>query len=147
MEEGKKTILYSFNTLLDRVYSQIKEPDKKDLKHEYKILPPIVSNTKNKKVTRVINFPLICDQFRRTYTDVMNYFLAELLTDGSLDANNSLVLKGFFKENAIQSLLVKYAKNYVICKECKGASTDLIKKERLLFLSCNLCLSQRTINE
>jgi translation initiation factor 2 beta subunit (eIF-2beta)/eIF-5 len=34
---------------------------------------------------------------------------------------------------------------YVVCKECSSNKTELIKKDRVQFLKCNKCLSEKSI--
>jgi hypothetical protein len=53
------------------------------------------------------------------------FVVAELGTEGSIDGNNRLVLRGKYVPKGIESLLRKYIGEYVACTTCKSPNTAL----------------------
>ena len=53
--------------------------------------------------------------------------MAELGTEGSIDGNQRLVIRGKYVPKYIESLLRKYIVEYVTCKMCRSANTTLTK--------------------
>lgn len=76
---------------------------------------------------------------------VQNFLLAELGTNGNLDGQQRLIIKGRFAPKNFESILQKYANEYVICNGCKSSDTLLTKESRLFFLRCEKCGSSRSV--
>lgn len=72
---------------------------------------------------------------------------AELGTEGSIDGNQRLMIRGKYLPKYIESLLRKYVVEYVTCEMCRSANTDLIKDQssRLHFCKCRDCGSSRSV--
>lgn len=141
---NQRSTYYDYEFLLNRIY----ENPKLGLKttHEYHILTPEVTRTLNRKKLQISNFVEICQHFNRTFDELKNFLTAELKTSGSLTNENKLILRGNLTENKIQNLLIKYANEYVICKECKSHDTKIVKRDRITYLSCQHCLSEKAID-
>jgi translation initiation factor 2 beta subunit (eIF-2beta)/eIF-5 len=139
------TYPYDLDYLVNRIYEHSK-PIKKVGKSTFHIIPPSISNTANKKKTMISNFPIICTNLNRTINELMEFFKDELQTCANLTIDNYLVLRGFFRESHIQTILAKYVKTYVICHICKSGHTEISKKDKLTFVSCVDCLSQRPVS-
>ena len=73
--------------------------------------------------------------------------MRELSTKANLDGINCLILKGSYKEGAIEKTLRKYAEEYVVCQACKSADTVLSRdpNTRLNVLTCNKCGAVRNV--
>lgn len=84
---------------------------------------------------------LCCDSFplRRLHRQpdhLLQFLFAELGTSGSVDSSNALVIRGRFQQKQIESVLRRYIREYVTCRNCKSPDTILVKENRLHFLQC-----------
>lgn len=138
-----------FNSLMDRLFKTMaeKNPDHAQSgSKSYKIPPPQCLREGNKK-TIFANIADICKRMKRTEEHVTMYLFAELGTSGSTDGSRRLVIKGRFQQKQIENVLRKYIIEYVTCKTCKSADTELSKGEnRLYFITCNSCGSRRSVS-
>jgi len=135
---------YTYDDLLTRVFNIIREknPNVNDgEKIKLTLKPPQVARIGTKR-TSFSNFGEICKSLKRQEKHLHQYLLAELGTNGSIDANNALIIKGRFQQKQIESVLRSYIKEYVICKTCRSPDTLLQKEERLSVLLCNNCRSR-----
>ncbi|KAF9882090.1 eukaryotic translation initiation factor 2 beta subunit [Colletotrichum karsti] len=168
-----ETKALSYSLLLDRFFHQLsqKNPDHAlSGAKSYKIPPPQCMREGNKK-TIFANIAEICKRMKRTEEHVTAYLFAELGTSGSVADGRRLVIKGRFQQKQLENVLRKYiskiisvfapfpsstrlltnsfpspAVEYVTCKTCKSADTELSKGEnRLYFITCNSCGSRRSV--
>ncbi|EGR52589.1 uncharacterized protein TRIREDRAFT_74498 [Trichoderma reesei QM6a] len=141
-----KTIPYTL--LLSRFFTVLsqKNPDHSlSGTKSYKIPPPQCMREGNRK-TVFANIADICKRMKRTEEHVTAYLFAELGTNGSVDGNRRLVIKGRFQQKQIENVVRKYIIEYVTCKTCKSPDTELNKGEnRLYFITCNNCGSRRSV--
>ncbi|UKZ83353.1 hypothetical protein TrVFT333_011161 [Trichoderma virens FT-333] len=127
--DESKTIPYTM--LLSRFFTVLsqKNPD-----HS-------LSGTKSYKIP----LPSAC-RMKRTEEHLTAYLFAELGTNGSVDGNRRLVIKGRFQQKQIENVVRKYIIEYVTCKTCRSPDTELNKGEnRLYFITCNNCGSRRSV--
>jgi translation initiation factor 2 subunit 2 len=84
---------------------------------------------------------------RRTPEHVFQFMMAELGTEGSIDGNQRLVIRGKFVPKYIESLLRKYVGEYVTCMMCRSFNTTLTRDSvsRLYFVHCQDCGSSRSV--
>ncbi|KAK8120510.1 hypothetical protein PG999_004630 [Apiospora kogelbergensis] len=130
----------SYDLLLSRFFSLLsqKNPD-------HASLPPQCMREGNKK-TIFGNLPDICKRMKRSEEHVTSYLFAELGTSGSTAGAGQLVIKGRFQQKQIENVLRKYIIEYVTCKTCRSADTELNKGEnRLYFINCHHCGSRRSV--
>ncbi|KAK2755281.1 eukaryotic translation initiation factor 2 beta subunit [Colletotrichum kahawae] len=143
-----ETKALSYSLLLNRFFHQLsqKNPDHAlSGSKSYKIPPPQCMREGNKK-TIFANIAEICKRMKRTEEHVTAYLFAELGTSGSVDGSRRLVIKGRFQQKQLENVLRKYIIEYVTCKTCKSADTELSKGEnRLYFITCNSCGSRRSV--
>jgi len=135
---------YTYEDLLTRVFNIIREKNPGVIdgdKVRLTLKPPQVARIGTKR-TSFSNFGEICKSLKRQEKHLHQYLLAELGTNGSIDANNALTIKGRFQQKQIESVLRSYIKEYVICKTCRSPDTLLQKEERLSVLLCNNCRSR-----
>ncbi|CAF0813166.1 unnamed protein product [Adineta ricciae] len=135
---------YTYDDLLTRVFNIIREKNPNVIEGEkikLTLKPPQVARIGTKR-TSFSNFGEICKSLKRQEKHLHQYLLAELGTNGSIDANNALIIKGRFQQKQIESVLRSYIKEYVICKTCRSPDTLLQKEERLSVLLCNNCRSR-----
>ncbi|GKY90998.1 hypothetical protein MPSEU_000072600 [Mayamaea pseudoterrestris] len=138
---------YTYEDLLDRVAAllQANNPDLVEKKRT-RIKPPQLQLLSSKK-TLWINFQEICTMMQRDSQHVFAFFMAELGTEGSLDGNQRLIIRGKYVAKYIESLLRKYVVEYVTCEMCRSPNTDLVKDQgsRLYFCNCRDCGSSRSV--
>jgi len=143
-----ETKALGYPLLLDRFFHQLsqKNPDHAlSGSKSYKIPPPQCMREGNKK-TIFANIAEICKRMKRTEEHVTAYLFSELGTSGSVDGSRRLVIKGRFQQKQLENVLRKYIIEYVTCKTCKSADTELSKGEnRLYFITCNSCGSRRSV--
>jgi translation initiation factor 2 subunit 2 len=139
---------YPYEYLLDRALSQLKQDCPCLIgKRSKTTLQPLDVQREGTKKTVVTNFSNLCKVLNRDSNHVFSYFMAELCTNGSIDGNDRLIIKGKFSPTAISTIARKYIHEYVMCSGCKGLDTliDKDKSSRLLFLRCNLCQASQSI--
>lgn len=140
---------YTYIELLDRIFMIIQKRNS-NTNHEYKnknrLPPPEILRIGTKKVMWS-NFLETCKLLRRNQDHVMSFFMVELATQGSLDANKHLVIKGRYSQKQIESLLKKYIVEYVTCSLCKSLDTSLTRDSvsRLYFITCSNCGAKRSV--
>ncbi|KAF8309659.1 hypothetical protein DL93DRAFT_2062727 [Clavulina sp. PMI_390] len=111
----------------------------------YTIVPPSVHREGNKK-TIFANVVDICKRMHRQPEHVISFLFAELGTNGSVDGEKRLVIKGRFQPKQIENVLRRYIVEYVTCKTCKSPDTVMSKENRLYFMTCESCGSKRSVS-
>lgn len=138
---------YTYEELLDRVIGILhsNNPDLIDKKRR-NVKPPQLTRVGTKK-TLWVNFQEICTTMGRNPEHVFQFFMAELGTEGSIDGNQRLVIRGKYVPKYIESLLRKYIVEYVTCQMCRSPNTELVKDSgsRLHFCNCRDCGSSRSV--
>lgn len=144
-DDAKAT--YTYDELLDRAVGllQANNPDLVDRKRT-RIKPPQLQMVGSRK-TLWVNFQEICSMMKRDPQHVYSFLMAELGTEGSIDGNERLIIRGRYLPKYIESLLRKYVVEYVTCEMCRSPNTDLIKDQgsRLYFCNCRDCGSKRSV--
>jgi len=138
---------YSYEELLDQVVEKLyaQNPNLVEKKRT-RIKPPVMQLLSSKK-TLWVNFQEICSMMQRDPAHVYAFFMAELGTEGSIDGNQRLIIRGKYLGKYIESLLRKYVVEYVTCTMCRSANTLLNKdaQSRLFFIDCQDCGSNRSV--
>jgi translation initiation factor 2 subunit 2 len=138
---------YTYDELLKRVFDtmRLKNPDMvAGEKKKFVMKPPQVMRVGTKK-SSFSNFAEICKMLHRQPKHLLDFLLAELGTNGSIDGNNQLIIKGRFQQKQIESVLRRYIKEYVTCHTCRSPETILQKDTRLYFLQCETCGSRCSV--
>ncbi|GAA52050.1 translation initiation factor 2 subunit 2 [Clonorchis sinensis] len=133
--------------LLTRVFTQLGTLNPElvsDQKRRLVMVPPQMARVGTKK-TLFVNFATICRFLNRDQSHLTTYILAELGTQGSVDANGALLIRGRYQSKHMEPVLRNYCRNYVLCGTCQSSETDLCKDSRLLFLHCRRCGSRITV--
>lgn len=139
---------YSYTEMLDRVFNilrtRINKPGSESGRRH---LPPPQMVRVGTRKTMWTNFAQICQLMQRQHEHVMSFVLSELGTEGSIDGNMRLVIKGRYLPKQIESLLKKYIMEYVSCHMCRTPETSLTRDPvtRLYFLQCETCGSRRSV--
>lgn len=138
---------YPYDELVDRVFEQLRiikpELAAGEEKKFVMRLPQVVWI--GTKKTGIANFSQICNVLHRMPKHVLQFFLSELGTTGSIDGNNKMIIKGRFRQRHIENVLRRYIKEYVMCSTCRSMNTILVKNNRLLFLQCERCHSRISV--
>uniref|UniRef100_A0A7N0TUA1 Eukaryotic translation initiation factor 2 subunit beta n=2 Tax=Kalanchoe fedtschenkoi TaxID=63787 RepID=A0A7N0TUA1_KALFE len=137
---------YHYEELLNRVFNILREnnPELAGDRRRTVMRPPQVLREGTKK-TVFVNFMDLCKTMHRQPEHVMTFLLAEMGTSGSLDGQQRLVVKGRFAPKNFEGILRRYINEYVICNGCKSPDTILSKENRLFFLRCEQCGSNRSV--
>lgn len=131
----------SYEYLVHRIYEKIGNPTEIT---KLKIPPPSISKDGVKRVVWT-NFTETCQIMGRSPDHVKSYFLAETGTVGSINEKGQFIIKGRYQSTQIKSIIRHYLSEYVFCKTCKSERTTINYSNRLIFLVCDKCKSQRTI--
>mmetsp|Transcript_8383 Transcript_8383/g.12483 ORF Transcript_8383/g.12483 Transcript_8383/m.12483 type:complete len:235 (+) Transcript_8383:78-782(+) len=138
---------YSYSELLQRAVDLLHEhnPEYSE-KRRHTVKPPQLMRVGTKK-TLWVNFQEICKMMKRSPDHVFQFMMAELGTEGSIDGNERLVIRGKFVPKYIESLLRKYIIEYVTCQMCRSFNTSLTRDSvsRLFFVHCQECGSSRSV--
>ncbi|KAI3935466.1 hypothetical protein MKW98_027606, partial [Papaver atlanticum] len=59
---------------------------------------------------------------------VINFFLTDMETSGSLDGQHRLAVNGRFYPNNFEGILWRYINEHVICNGCRSPETILSKE-------------------
>ncbi|KIS70018.1 putative translation initiation factor eIF2 beta subunit (isoform B) [Mycosarcoma maydis] len=138
---------YTYQELLGRVFKTLRaqNPALSGDKKKFTMVPPQVARDGSKK-TVFANVVDICKRMHRQPEHVIQFLFAELGTIGSVDGSQRLVIRGRFQPKQIENVLRRYITEYVICKTCKRPETKLTKENRIFFVTCEKCGSQRSVS-
>jgi translation initiation factor 2 subunit 2 len=126
--------MIDYEKLLERAQSKI---PKKILQKERFEIPKAKGHIEGNK-TIIINFLQIVSTLHREPQHLLKYLLRELATPGNLDGQR-LILGKKISSSLINEKIEKYAKEFVICRDCGKPDTNLIKEERIQMLKCSAC--------
>lgn len=138
---------YTYQELLGRIFRtlRLQNPALSGEKKKYTMVPPVVQRDGSKK-TVFANVLEICKRMHRQPDHVIQYLFTELGTVGSVDGSQRLVIRGRFQPKQIENVLRRYIVEYVTCKTCRSPNTLLTKENRIYFMTCEACGSQRSVS-
>jgi translation initiation factor 2 subunit 2 len=123
-----------YEFLLDRGLSKIPEKATKSSKYETPQSDVQVMGTK----TVILNFKEIAQRVNRDPNHLLKFIARELGTSGSLEDSRAS-MQGRFSKEAVDELIVRYIKAYVLCGSCNKPDTKLVRDVRLTFIQCEVC--------
>lgn len=88
--------------------------------------------------TIVNNFLQICSILNREPSHLLKFLQKELATPGEIDSSR-LILGRKISSSAINTKIELYAKEFVLCRECKKPDTQMKKENKILMLKCMAC--------
>jgi len=137
-----------YRELLFRIFRLLKIYQSDSNINEKIIISPPKIKKEGPKKTIFINFNETCKKMNRNKDHLVSYLTGELGTSASIQDCGGLVLKGRYLSKGIENILRKYIKEYVLCKTCKSAKTELQKDSfsKLLFIYCFRCFASRSVN-
>lgn len=130
----------TYEELLENAYKNIKKSDFSKDRFE---IPKIEGHFEGRK-TILTNFFQIVSYLRRKPEHFQKFLLKELAASGQIESDR-LVLNIKVPSSKINQKIEEYAKEFVICKECKKPDTELIKEERLSFIHCLACGAKHSV--
>jgi len=148
LEEAPKRVDvdYEYKELLDRIFNLLNKSDQgtggQGTKTKFPL--PMLGRIGTKR-TGISNFKEICLRCHRPPEHVSSFIQVELGANGSLDANQQLIIKGRFQQTHIEKVIKNYLREYVICKVCKSYDTVMEKENRLNFVKCSQCNSRLSV--
>jgi translation initiation factor 2 subunit 2 len=123
-----------YDSMLNNLYSKL--PEKAKEKSRFKM--PEFSAFIEGNSTIISNFVDVATALRRDPKHLMKYLSKESATLSTLSGKR-LVMKGKFRERLLNERLGKYAREYVLCKECGKPDTSLISQDGANFMRCEAC--------
>lgn len=138
---------YSYIELLTFCMDKLKSSNLSSQKDKKFSLPPANVFFSGTKKTIWSNLALTCELLHRPMEHIKLFIFSELGTEGSIDSNKALIIRGRYNPKIIQSLIIKYLENYVKCGNCRGYQTSITRDpiSRLSILECDICTSKRTV--
>jgi translation initiation factor 2 subunit 2 len=138
---------YTYDELLDKIVNMLQTNNPALVEKKKRNIKPPQLQLMSSKKTLWVNFQEICTMMQRSPDHVYAFFMAELGTEGSIDGNQRLIIRGKYVPKYIESLLRKYVVEYVTCEMCRSPNTDLQKDgaSRLYFCHCRDCGSSRSV--
>ena len=88
--------------------------------------------------TMIKNFKAIVSTLNREPEHLIKYLLRELGAAGNMDGNQA-VFQGKFSKAAVDDRIKRYVEEFVLCRECGGPDTKLVRKDRVPILRCEAC--------
>ncbi|EED43795.1 protein translation initiation factor IF-2b [Enterocytozoon bieneusi H348] len=137
----------SFNLIPELQYEYLlnraEEFLKKNTKLNKKNIKLIVTR-KNKKTQ--VNIEEVAIQLNRQPEHLSKYILKGLFSEGTINDKGILNIDGRFVQSEVENLIKRFINEFVICKSCESIdNTVIIKKNRLFFVHCNDCNSERCV--
>jgi len=138
---------YTYDDMLERIMTTIHAQNPELIEKKRRTMKPPQLTRVGTKKTLWVNFQEICTMMQRSPQHVFQFFMAELGTEGSIDGNQRLVIRGKYVPKYIESLLRKYIVEYVTCQMCRSPNTELTRDSgsRLYFIQCRDCGSSRSV--
>ena len=112
----------SYEKLLDQAYEKVKQIDTSSDRFE---IPKVEGHFEGKK-TILTNFFQIVSHLRRDPDHFQKFILKELAASGQKDGDRFQKIE-------------QYAKEFVLCRECKKPDTELVREDRITFVHCLAC--------
>ncbi len=121
----------------------------KSLDRALKVIPKAVSEKERFQIpeaetnvtgnrTTIKNFKAIVNALNRDPEHLIKYLLRELGVAGNMDGSQA-VFQGKFSKAAVDDRIKRYVEEFVVCRECGGPDTKLVRKDRVHILRCEAC--------
>lgn len=130
----------TYKTLLDEAYGKIKKAESNGERFE---IPKAEGHFEGKK-TIITNFSQIASIFRRKPEHLQKFLLKELAASGQKEGDR-LILNIKLPSSRINQKIEEYAKEFVICRECKKPDTELLREDRITFIKCLACGAKHSV--
>ena len=124
----------NYEKLLKRAKKDL--PDSAEETSRFEI--PLVRGHIQGNRTILSNFNQIAAALRRDQEHLLKYILRELGTPGEIK-KKGVIIGRKVSASMINEKIQQYAKEFVLCKECKKPDTKLVKEDRVMFVKCLAC--------
>lgn len=115
----------------------IKNLPTKSINKERFEIPKVQGHIEGNK-TIINNFLQVADQLRRDPEHLLKFLQRELATPGIIKEGR-LILGRKIGSSQINEKIERYAKLFVICKECGKPDTQLMKEGPAQMIKCTVC--------
>jgi translation initiation factor 2 subunit 2 len=129
-----------YKSLLQKAKAEL--PQRNEATERFE-MPKVRGHLEGNK-TVISNFMQIVDAFHRDIEHILKYLLKELATPGEIK-NNLLIFGTKVSAAKINEKIERYAREYVLCKECHKPDTKIIKEGGFTFLKCTACGARQPI--
>lgn len=124
----------TYESLLEKAYSKVKIVESG--KERFEI--PAAEGQICGKNTIISNINTIASYLRRPVEHLAKFLQKELASPGKLE-NERLILNTKIPSSRINEKIQEYAKEFVICTECKKPDTEIITEKNIKFKHCLAC--------
>ncbi len=132
--------MQEYDSLLDRAYKSIKPIKSSSERFE---IPQIKGHVEGVK-TIITNLSQICSILRRKPEHLMKFLSRELAALAVVEGDR-IIFNRKLNSSQINDRIALYAKEFVICPECKKPDTELIKQGEFMFLHCLACGAKHSV--
>lgn len=94
--------------------------------------------------TIINNFAQIADAFRRDKQLLLKFLQRELATPAEIDGPR-LIFGRKLSSAQVNAKIDFFAKELVLCKDCKKPDTNLIKADKVMFIKCTACGAKHVV--
>lgn len=133
---------YAYDDLLHRFHTMKSEDDKYT-----KINLPVLKISRKNKLTIVSNLTAYSEKLQRPKEQIADFYRNETKLQNSINGQNQLLIQGSLTEAKCETIMRIYTRLFVMCKQCKGLNTDIIKEHGLSFLKCNQCFAMTSLGK
>lgn len=124
----------SYDVLLERAYQKVRVVQSTGERFEIPKVQGMVSG----KTTIISNVSQIADYLRRPLDHLAKFLQKELATSGKIE-NGRLILNTKASSDKVNEKMILYAKEFVICAECKKPDSEIIEEKGIKFKKCLAC--------
>lgn len=141
---------FTTDHLLDRAYDKLQKIQKEKNKQKKSFVKPEIVNHNRKSY--ITNFTKFCASINRDLESVRKFINKDMNADTSImgdnnfdDETSGLKFNITYKSSQIMNCITNYMKEYVLCELCKSGNTEILKIDRIIYISCDSCKSQKAI--
>lgn len=127
-------MMENYEQLLQEAYQKVKVVKTNGERFEI----PKVSGQVQGKSTIITNITAIAGYLRRPLENLAKFLQKELASPGKID-NDRLILNTRQTSEKVNEKIQMYAKEFVICPECKKPDTEIIIEKGIKFKHCLAC--------
>ncbi len=130
----------SYENLLDEAYKKVKVVNLSSERFEVPKAEGMVSG----KNTIITNINSIASYIRRPVEHLAKFLQKELAVSGGIE-NDRLILNTRLDSSRVNEKVALYAKEFVICNECKKPDTEIIVEKGIKLKHCLACGARHVI--
>jgi len=130
----------SYEKLLEQAHKELKPIKQTSERFE---IPKIEGHIEGTK-TILTNLPKVASYLRRNQDHLLKFLLKELATSGSIKKGR-VIFQRKVPSTKINEKIEAYAKEFVICSQCKKPDTELTKEKGYSFMHCLACGAKHSV--